>query len=188
MTSNQSPTKTPLFLFAWRKAICEQGPTGAVTRAVLQALSAYMNEHGENAFPSIATLARDTGLSMRTVGKHLKFAEADGWFTRKRWRANGKDWAQYRYVPTLPARIIAAAQRSDANANGAERQAIGAEPQRPLVRNDVPTNSSMNSIYNSTSSAIPNIELRRAQCSELLAFLKRKNQNRTGLVKVATMR
>ena len=44
MTSNQSPTKTPLFLFAWRKAICEQGPTGAVTRAVLQALSAYMND------------------------------------------------------------------------------------------------------------------------------------------------
>jgi hypothetical protein len=53
-------------LFTWRSSIAESdlSPTA---RHLALALSLYMNERGGSAFPGSSRLARDTGLSLRTV-------------------------------------------------------------------------------------------------------------------------
>jgi hypothetical protein len=138
-------------LFRWRWAVAsKQGPRSSVTRHVLLTVSLHMDLYGQGAFPSIALVATESGLSSRAVGMHLKKATNDGWISRKLWRAAGKDWAQYVYVATLPPGIDGQEPRSLPNPQGQESDAIGAEPDSTLVRNDVPTNSTRNSTYNST--------------------------------------
>jgi DNA-binding transcriptional MocR family regulator len=48
---------------------------------VLIALAYHANDAGENAFPSVATLARETGLSVRTVHTHLRELERRGYIS-----------------------------------------------------------------------------------------------------------
>lgn len=54
---------------AW--AIEQQEVKDPRTRWVLVALANYAGAGGENAFPAIGRLARDTGLSERTVQRHI---------------------------------------------------------------------------------------------------------------------
>jgi hypothetical protein len=87
---------------------------------------------------------RTGSISINRIGGYRKR------ISRKLWRAAGKDWAQYVYVATLPPGIDGQEPRSLPNPQGQESDAIGAEPDSTLVRNDVPTNSTRNSTYNST--------------------------------------
>jgi DNA-binding Lrp family transcriptional regulator len=70
-------------LFSWRSAICESdlGPT---TRLVALVISLYMNEMGESAFPSGATIAHKSGLSDRAVWTHIERLESEGWLSREK--------------------------------------------------------------------------------------------------------
>jgi hypothetical protein len=65
-------------LFTWRSAICDSSlpPTA---RLVAFAISFYMNERGGSCHPGPTRLARDTGLSLRAVKKHLVDLEDTGW-------------------------------------------------------------------------------------------------------------
>jgi len=67
-------------LFGWRSALCDSDlpPT---TRHVALTLSLHMNERGGSAFPAIATLARETGLSESTVREHLHQLRDTGWLS-----------------------------------------------------------------------------------------------------------
>jgi DNA-binding transcriptional MocR family regulator len=67
-------------LFSWRGAISDSDlpPT---TRHVALALSLHMNERGGSAFPAVATLARETGLSESTVREHLHQLRDSGWLS-----------------------------------------------------------------------------------------------------------
>jgi hypothetical protein len=49
------------------------------TRMVAIALADYVNTETRSAWPSIANLARRTGLSERMVQRHLRQIELDGW-------------------------------------------------------------------------------------------------------------
>jgi hypothetical protein len=130
-------------LFRWRKAFqSEDGPSSPVTRHCLLTLSTFMDEHGNNAFPSIATLAARTRLSERTVRTHLSLAATQGWIDRNLWREKGKDWANYRYSAVIPNKLIGTAAGSGPRTNVAEAGADGAAASSSLVRHDVPTNSS----------------------------------------------
>lgn len=61
-------------------------------RAVLYALMAYMDAEGE-AWPSLATLARDTGTHRRTVIRNLRAAAAAGWIApERRGGSPGDSW------------------------------------------------------------------------------------------------
>ena len=51
------------------------------TRMVAIALADYVNAETRSAWPSIANLARRTGLSERMVQRHLRKIEEDGWIT-----------------------------------------------------------------------------------------------------------
>ena len=88
-------------LFTWRTGISlsDLQPT---TRHVLMAVSIYMNEQGESAFPSQALLARDTGYSERTVGTHIRLAVSEGFLIVVKNIGHGQSWAQSFYEPDLP--------------------------------------------------------------------------------------
>lgn len=116
-----------------------------------------MQTDGQGAFPSEALLAKETGLSERAVGKHLKIAAETGWISRKLFRDKGRDWAGYRYCATLPKGIGAPEPRSAPNQHAPERHADGAEPGSNMVRNDVPTNTTCNSTYNSTENRLEEV-------------------------------
>jgi DNA-binding transcriptional ArsR family regulator len=72
------------------------------SRHVALALSLYMSERGDSAWPSVARLAADTGLSLRTVQTHLgKLTEA-GWLTSTpRHKADGSRTSNL-YTATVP--------------------------------------------------------------------------------------
>ncbi len=70
--------RSTAFRFKWERALRQSGLPPS-TRLVLLALASYMDTDGTRAFPSQLTLARDTGLSDRTVRGHLARAIAEGW-------------------------------------------------------------------------------------------------------------
>lgn len=65
-------------LFTWRSAISDS-ELPSVTRHVALALSLYMSERGDSAFPGATRLSRDTGLSVRAVRTHLSGLVEAGW-------------------------------------------------------------------------------------------------------------
>lgn len=121
---------------------------------MLLVLALHMRLDGTGAFPSEATLAAETGLSERAVGKHLKIASEDGWISRKLWRDKGKNWAGYRYSATLPKGLHAPEPRSVPSQHAPEPHTNGTEPECNMVRNDVPTNSALNTTLNTTPNVV----------------------------------
>lgn len=65
-------------LLSWRSAIAES-PLKSSSKLVAYALSLHMKEKGNSAHPGPACLARETGLSLRTVKEHLGVLESEGW-------------------------------------------------------------------------------------------------------------
>ena len=167
-------------LFTWRWAVCSADGPPSTTRLVLCVLSNHMNPDGGGAFPSIATLAKETGLSERAVGTHLKIATRAGWIQRKLWRSAGKDWASYCYCAALPAELHGANLQPRAVGRQSEPHAAGTEAERNMVRNDVPTNTAVNSINNTT---YPADQKQRKRCPpppifhDMYEKLKRQNMS-----------
>lgn len=91
-------------LFTWRSALCESGlpPT---TRHVGLTLSLHMSERGDSAFPSVSTLAEETGLARRTVQRHLRALQDEGWIEPDGWasyKTVGGEQKTRRYRATVP--------------------------------------------------------------------------------------
>jgi len=101
-------------LFSWRRAILEATPEEMpATRAhVLLTLSCHMNDVGDGCWPSQATLAAETKLSLRAVQAHLQGADETGWLMRSLVFRNG-EVAGTNYRTAIPAvvwtRMLAAA-------------------------------------------------------------------------------
>ena len=72
------------FRYQWEKEVMAATSLPAMTRFVLLAVATYMDGAGRGAFPSQETLALDTGLTARTVRKHLAIAERAGWLLKVR--------------------------------------------------------------------------------------------------------
>jgi hypothetical protein len=68
-----------LTIFEWRKAFMSPSGPESTTRLVLLAISTHMTIEGKSAWPSYECLARETGLSTRSVGEHVRRAEIWGW-------------------------------------------------------------------------------------------------------------
>jgi hypothetical protein len=102
------------FMFTWRDAI-RSSELPSTTRLVLYVISFHLNLDGSSAFPTQETVARECGLSLRAVKKHLELAQQSGWLTRSPRIRHGH--ASFRfgtdYVPRIPthgARSTAARQ------------------------------------------------------------------------------
>jgi hypothetical protein len=88
------------FLFEWREAFVRSN-LAPVTRHVLLTLAMHMDTTGGSCYPNVRTLARETGLSRRTVMTHLRLARAGGWLASKR-RGQGQGWALTIYQAMVP--------------------------------------------------------------------------------------
>jgi len=86
--------------YSWRQAILKSSlpPT---TRLVLLALSCHINDAGQAAHVSTATLSAETGLSERAVVTHLKSVDGD-WLVTRRHGFGGQKWRRNEYLPRLP--------------------------------------------------------------------------------------
>jgi len=103
-------------VYDWRDRVASsQGPKSAVMRHVLLTLSLHMNAK-RNCFPSIKYLAERTGLTEKTVGKHLNNAVKLGWLIRRIRGVNGQGWRCYEYLGTYPQRDVADTARCNKGA------------------------------------------------------------------------
>jgi len=148
-------------LFRWRETIA-QSSLPATTRQVLTTISMYMGMDGTGAFPTQETIARSSGLNLRTVKEHLEFAEAAGWIERapRRRRQTRSFRFGTEYLPRFPCADLDGepgsplavvppgrkrrALRRKARPGNGEPGAMNGEPGATLV-NPATTISSMNS-------------------------------------------
>lgn len=146
-------------LYDWRNQVASsKGPKSSVMRLVLLALSLHMDNKCY-CFPSIIYLAERTGLTEKTVGKHLKDAVQLGWIKRRLMGGDGQAWRHYEYWGTYP-------QRDVADTAPLFQRAVneGKRSGNPLqkVQYEIPTNSSSNnSITDHVSKDIQNSEKSR---------------------------
>ncbi len=93
-------------LFTWRSAVASKhGPHSSV-RLVLLTLGLHMNEKGGSCFPSQATLAEETGLTIKTVRDRLQEAEEQGWIIRGEKGASGQGWKRHEYRAVIPVHVL----------------------------------------------------------------------------------
>lgn len=90
-------------LFSWRSAVCDS-TLPPVTRHVALTLSLHMNERGGSCFPSLATLARETGLHEDTIKVHLRSLRQTGWLQVEHDRAVRGRGTRNTYTATVPTR------------------------------------------------------------------------------------
>jgi len=69
-------------------------------------LSTYMNEWGDNCFPSIERITHETGLSKPTVCKYLAVLRDDDWLESKKRGFDGQGWAHNQYYPNIPKKVV----------------------------------------------------------------------------------
>ena len=92
--------------FRWLQAVAasELPPTA---RLLAHTLALHMKGDGSSCFPSLARLARESGINRRTVARHLVLLEDAGWLQRQRERRPRGDFTTTTYTPTMPVRVVA---------------------------------------------------------------------------------
>ncbi len=125
------------------------GPRSSTTRLVLLVLSTFMDIDGQRAYPSEEKIAKNAALSEKAVRTHLTIAVKQGWIERELKRSDGQKWAHYHYAATFPPGYSRLEGRSGIAIQPPEPGAQLPESHDQNHRNHVPTNSSVNSIYNS---------------------------------------
>ena len=93
--------KNHVTIFSWRHAIQEAG-LPSTTKFVLLNLSIYMNDRGEGCFPSIEKQMNDTGLSNKTICKHIDIACEAGFLCKNKHGYGGQKWARNEYRALMP--------------------------------------------------------------------------------------
>ena len=82
MNGNTDRMLSPLF--TWRSAVAsKESKLTATQRHVALTLSLHMSERGDSCFPSMPTLADETGLGLSTVRKATGHMHEAGWLVRK---------------------------------------------------------------------------------------------------------
>jgi len=147
-------------LFQWRKMIASESGPQPTTRHILLTLSIHMNEAGGSCYPSIRTLAGETGLSTRTICTHLEAAERGGWISRRMRQPgneggrSGQGWRRHQYSLSFPEKVLKEVQRvssegvetdSTRKAKGVEPLSKGVEPNDIKVLKEVQLRSSSRS-------------------------------------------
>jgi len=69
-------------------------------------LSTYMNEHGDNCYPSIARICHETCLSKPTVIKYIQVLRDGEWLETKKKGFDGQAWAHNQYYPNIPHKVV----------------------------------------------------------------------------------
>jgi len=102
---NQQINQEKLPLFKYRDYIrSDQFPKDPPLRHILHAVSFYMDEYGNHAYPTEEQLASDTGYARETISKKLKGAVSEGFILRTKHRQDGQRYFNYIYF--LPRRFM----------------------------------------------------------------------------------
>lgn len=154
------------FVLRWRHAVLgENGPAKSITRLVLLVLTDHMDDDGF-AYPGINRIATNASISARAAAIHLALAAKDGWIERRSHgdpRRDRRTWKRYCYQARIPPPRVRNVV-PDLPRKGGEPGSIpsqeGAERGDKKVRNDVPTNSLLNSLTDDTT-ALPRVPKRK---------------------------
>lgn len=88
--------------FTWEQSVLDSDILESNTKYLLLALRTYMNQHGNNCFPSIESLSKRTKLSKPTICKHIALAIKHGFLKKKLMGFAGQRWALNHYTPIFP--------------------------------------------------------------------------------------
>ena len=88
--------------FIWRKSFTADDRLTATTRLVLHAIHVYMDDTTLECYPNRPSLARDTGLSMKTISKHTEQAEKLGWLKKFKAKQPGNQFLNNIYKGIFP--------------------------------------------------------------------------------------
>ena len=145
-------------LFKWREAVISSYGPEPITRLVLLVLSLHMDRGGESCFPAIRTLMKETGLSNKSVIRHIHLAERAGWIEKEICGFSGKGWKRHSYKATIPAKILdqiiskgGVPATPRCKKEGGVSEGEGGVSEGIKVVNEVHTSSSYNSSKNSSN-------------------------------------
>lgn len=81
----------------------EHGPESPTTRLVLHTLALHMSAKGDSCWPSLDTIAEESGLSRRAVQDNIAAAIESGWITKEEIPLrNGQAWRKMHYFAEIP--------------------------------------------------------------------------------------
>ncbi len=123
-------------LFTWRSAVCDSGLSPS-TRHIALALSLYMSERGDSAFPGADRLAHDTGLHVSTVRERLAELVAEQWLDLvEKGGTKGEKRHANVYRATVPPTPLALGDPSPETTRRPGRADPSPEPRQPLASGD----------------------------------------------------
>lgn len=81
----------------------EHGPKSPTTRLVLHTLALHMSIKGDSCWPSLDTIAAESGLSRRAVQDNITAAIEAGWISKEEIPLrNGQAWRKMHYFAEIP--------------------------------------------------------------------------------------
>ncbi len=86
----------------WRNMIFRHSELESNAKLVGAYLSTWMDEHGNNCYPSVKRIAHETGLSEKTVCKYIAVLRDTGWLAAEKHGYDGQAWARNHYYPLIP--------------------------------------------------------------------------------------
>lgn len=87
--------------WTWRHAILQSSLPSA-TRLTLLAISCHMNDLGDGCYPSMELLAKETGLSKRSIITHIAVASQMGFLQISQHGFEGRKWRRNEYRAIWP--------------------------------------------------------------------------------------
>jgi len=97
-------TETPYLHqpFLWRAAFMSKHGPHPTTRHVLHVLHSFMNRNDSSCWPSVKTIAKQTGLARSTVWEHLELACKQGWLKKETRRLTRESYKSNLYHAVIP--------------------------------------------------------------------------------------
>jgi DNA-binding transcriptional ArsR family regulator len=93
-------------LFTWRTCIASKhSGLESTTRHLALTISLHMNERGGSCFPSMDSMAEETGLHKATVIRHLRILEEAGWLSVRRKKRPGRSDVNH-YTALVPTAVV----------------------------------------------------------------------------------
>ena len=137
---------TPFSIFNWRILIFKSN-INYHAKYIACYLSTYMNEHGDNCFPSIDRISHESGVSRPTVIKYIQELKERGWLEAKKKGFNGQAWSHNQYYPNIPKKVVKEINRL---LDGGKPHSVRQISSVKKAVNEVDSSSTDNSVDNST--------------------------------------
>ena len=102
--STEPQPASPETPWSWRFAFASNTDLDKAAKAVLQVIAMHTNDCGEGCFPSIETIALESGYSKRSVILAIQDAAEKGWLKIEKHGFAGQKWKRNHYIPQWPER------------------------------------------------------------------------------------